>query len=57
MRPKLEIAQFLLDQLDDPDSDYMRLVSDGHHQAVLGYTYAKASLINIPPDLVRAAYG
>ena len=51
-RPGSQIANELLADLDNPNSEYSQLVAGGDHQAVLGFTYAKASLINIPPDQV-----
>ena len=51
-RPASQIATELLTDVNDPNSEYSQLVAGGDHQAVLGFTYAKASLINVPPDLV-----
>ena len=54
-RPGSQIADDLLGDLDDPNSEYAQLVAAGDHQAVLGFTFAKVSLINIPADQVSAA--
>ena len=54
-----EIAGNLLSEVNDPNSNYSQLVAAGDIQVVLSYTYAKASLINIPPDqvcLLRSLY-
>ena len=48
-----DTANNLLDDLNDPSSQFLTLVAAGDTQAVLGFTYAKVSLINIPPNLVR----
>ena len=58
-RPHSEIAGSLLSEVNDPNSNYSQLVAAGDIQVVLSYTYAKASLINIPPDqvcLLRSLY-
>ena len=42
----------LLADVNDPTSNFSQLVAAGDYQAALGYTYAKISLINLPPNLV-----
>ena len=51
-RPHSEIAGNYLSEVNDSSSNYSQLVAAGDIQVVLSYTYAKASLINIPPDEV-----
>ena len=52
-RPATEMAEDLLAEVNNPNSEYSQLVAADNHQAVLGFTYAKASLINVPPDQVK----
>ena len=51
--PKIDIANQLLGDLDDPTSNYSMLIEQGNYQAVLGFTYSKVSLINVAPEVVR----
>ena len=46
----------LLVDVNDPTSNFSQLVAAGDYQAALGYTYAKISLINLPPNLVNLYY-
>ena len=50
-----QLVNNLLGDLDDPTSQFSTLVASGNTQAMLGYTFAKTSLINIPPDMVRCS--